>query len=108
MRPMRPCLQPSCPALVERGYCDAHKQAQRSLRPKTDARGYGWKWQQARIEFLAGNPLCVECNKEGRTEAATVVDHIEPHRGDMAKFWNRSNWQALCETHHNRKTGAGQ
>ncbi|MFD0669710.1 HNH endonuclease [Ramlibacter sp. MAHUQ-53] len=41
------------------------------------------------------------CKAQGRVGAANVVDHIEPHRGDQALFWRRSNWQALCSHHHN-------
>jgi 5-methylcytosine-specific restriction endonuclease McrA len=38
----------------------------------------------------------------GRQVAATVVDHIKPHRGDQSLFWDKNNnWAALCETHHN-------
>ena len=60
------------------------------------------------MDFLIENPLCVECLNMGRTEPATVVDHIVPHRGDLALFWDRrGNWQALCVDHHNRKTGKG-
>lgn len=33
-----------------------------------------------------------------------VVDHIKPHRGDQKLFWDRRNWQPLCEHHHNVKT----
>lgn len=47
-----------------------------------------------------GHPLCVMCQAEGRIEAATVVDHIKPHRGDQALFWDRDNWQSLCKRHH--------
>ena len=54
--------------------------------------------------FLNRNPLCVECLKEGRTEPATVVDHIIPHRGDRELFWQKSNWQSLCAYHHGVKT----
>ena len=42
--------------------------------------------------------------KEGRYRKASVVDHIIPHRGDEALFWDRSNWQALCHRHHSIKT----
>lgn len=63
-------------------------------------RGYGYRWQQAREQYLAKHPLCVMCQGEGRTEAATTVDHITPHRGDMTLFWDRTNWQSLCTTHH--------
>jgi 5-methylcytosine-specific restriction enzyme A len=64
------------------------------------ARGYGYKWQQARLGYLAQHPLCVMCQAEGRVEAATVVDHKVPHRGDMARFWDSDNWQSLCKPHH--------
>lgn len=69
---------------------------------KTSAqRGYGYRWQKARETFLRENPLCVMCQREGRTTAAEVVDHIVPHRGDKALFWDRGNWQPLCHHHHN-------
>ncbi|MFT0533945.1 HNH endonuclease signature motif containing protein [Castellaniella hirudinis] len=87
---------------------------------KTSAqRGYGYKWQQARAGYLAKHPHCVmcladldmtdlppadvivECAKRGVAEPlATIVDHRIPHRGDQALFWDRSNWQGLCKTHH--------
>ena len=38
--------------------------------------------------------------KQGRTEAATVVDHIVKHGGNQDLFWDESNWQALCKLHH--------
>lgn len=68
---------------------------------KTSAqRGYGYKWQKARAEHLADNPLCVRCAAEGYVTAANVVDHRVPHRGDMTLFWDRSNWDSLCTPHH--------
>ncbi|WP_315125277.1 HNH endonuclease signature motif containing protein [Comamonas antarctica] len=65
-------------------------------------RGYGYKWQKAREGFLRSHPLCVMCEADDRVTAATVVDHKVPHRGDQALFWDRSNWQSLCATHHSR------
>ena len=69
-------------------------------RPSATARGYGQRWQKARLGFLRNHPLCVWCAEAGLTVAATVVDHIEPHRGDQSKFWDDSNWMALCRTCH--------
>jgi len=40
------------------------------------------------------------CEARGRVTPATVVDHITPHRGDMARFWDRENWQSLCAPCH--------
>lgn len=31
-----------------------------------------------------------------------VADHIIPHRGDEAKFWDEGNLQCLCKTCHDR------
>lgn len=67
---------------------------------------YGREWRKARAIYLSEHPLCVHCKDAGRVKAAVVVDHIQPHRGDYGLFWDRSNWQALCVTHHNRKTAA--
>lgn len=66
---------------------------------------YGsYRWQQTRVRFLALYPLCAHCQAKNIVTVATVVDHIEPHRGNMALFWDESNFQPLCETCHNRKT----
>ena len=63
-------------------------------------RGYDYKWQKARKRYLQEHPLCVMCERDGRVTQATVVDHRIPHRGDMTLFWDESNWQSLCATHH--------
>jgi 5-methylcytosine-specific restriction protein A len=73
-------------------------------RPSARQRGYITAWDHARRAYLAEHPLCVTCYKEGKLVAATVVDHIVPHRGDQERFWDQSNWQALCESCHNAKT----
>ena len=33
----------------------------------------------------------MECQREGKLVPATVVDHILPHRGDEALFWDVNN-----------------
>mgnify|MGYP002144983668 CR=1 FL=1 len=63
---------------------------------------YGAKWQAARVVYLAEHPCCAMCAQRGVVAAATVVDHVVPHRGDMALFWRRSNWQPLCKPCHDR------
>lgn len=72
----------------------------RTDKRKTAERGYGSAWQRARAAYLDKYPLCAMCEAEGRVEAATVVDHIKPHEGDKALFWDRDNWQALCKRCH--------
>lgn len=63
-------------------------------------RGYDHRWRKERAAFLARNPWCVNLG-EGCTLIATLIDHVKPHKGDMALFWDRSNWQPLCDHCHN-------
>ena len=58
------------------------------------------RWRRERRLFLMANPLCRMCAAIGRTTLAVVVDHIEPHKGDPALFWDQDNWQPLCKTDH--------
>ena len=106
-KPRVPCKHPGCPELVEAGtrYCDKHKSLHPEEERSANGRGYGRAWQRARKRYLEAHPLCAECEREGRYTKATVVDHIKPHRGDSRLFWDTGNWQALCEHHHNVKTG---
>jgi 5-methylcytosine-specific restriction protein A len=64
------------------------------------SRLYNSRWQKARLTFLAKNPLCAFHAKIGQVVPATVVDHITPHKGDIALFWDKANWQALCKQCH--------
>ena len=107
-RPKMPCAHPGCPALVEPGthYCKEHKALHPEYTRSASRRGYGSKWQRMSKAFLQKHPLCVECMKEDPPKyvAATVVDHIVPHRGNQKLFWDKKNWQSLCKKHHDIKT----
>jgi 5-methylcytosine-specific restriction protein A len=78
--------------------------APQQQRASAAARGYDSRWKKARDGYLAKHPLCAHCASEGRVEPARVVDHVIPHKGDKALFWDSSNWQPLCKRHHDRKT----
>ena len=111
MAAKRPCRWPGCGRACHGGYCDRHADAARQEQAEKDQargtsaqRGYGYKWQKASKAYLAAHPLCVHCKERDVVTPATVVDHIIPHRGDMTLFWDRSNWQSLCKTHHDIKT----
>lgn len=104
--PLRPCAHPGCSAVVERGRCVKHDRRRLldERRNSARSRGYDQRWQQARVMYLAHNPLCVHCEHSGLVSSATVVDHVVPHRGDRFAFWDVSNWQALCGPCHAVKT----
>lgn len=103
IKPKKPCRHPNCPNLTHDYYCDDHKGLY--VRESSSKRGYNYKWQKLRKQFLKRQPLCVECYKNGKLVEATVVDHIIPHRGEQRLMWDESNWQALCKPCHDRKTG---
>ena len=101
---LKPCKHPGCPNLTDGLYCAEH-QSLHPDRPSAAKRGYGSKWQRLSKAYLRRHPLCVRCKAQGRFTAATVVDHVIPHRGDPHLMWDESNWQALCKPCHDRKTG---
>ena len=107
-KPAKPCAYAGCGALTHDRYCSAHARAVArqydQQRGSAAARGYGRRWQRLRLQFLQRHPLCEACKAEDRLTAATVVDHIEPHRGDQRLFWDQNNWQALCKPCHDAKT----
>lgn len=85
-----------CPC--ERREDAARKARFDAKRPNSSARGYDRSWEAARKRFLREHP---RCQHAGCTAKATVVDHRRAHKGDASLFWDRENWQALCQHHHN-------
>ena len=92
---------PTRPQRLKPGGADT---AQHMPRETAAQRGYDSRWQKARAGYLRAHPLCIHCEREGRTVAANEVDHIVPHKGDMVLFWDNSNWQSLCKPCHSAKT----
>lgn len=64
-------------------------------------RGYDYEWTKTAASHLKKFPLCVECEREGRTVLAKVVDHKIPvrHRPDL-RLDKRNHW-GLCDHCHN-------
>ena len=60
-------------------------------------------WKSMRRHRLAEEPLCRHCIIEGRTVAASYVDHVDPHRGQWLLFFKYENTQSLCAHHHNMR-----
>lgn len=105
-----PCRYPGCSDLVTvgNGYCPTHRRAEQrridERRGSAAARGYDSRWRKARVGYLRSHPMCAECARDGIVTAASVVDHIIPHKGDKTLFWDYDNWQPLCKPCHDRKT----
>ena len=54
------------------------------------------RWRSRRMHQLANHPLCKTCQDAGRITSATIADHVEPHRGDLKKFFE-GELQSLCD-----------
>jgi 5-methylcytosine-specific restriction protein A len=87
-------------------YCAEHQAEGKrdGDRPHARARGYSRRWEKLRSAKLAAQPLCEVCLAAGITEAAEVVDHKRPHRGDATLLYDWSNLQSLSKRCHDRKT----
>lgn len=58
-------------------------------------------WLTLRALQLDEHPMC--CTPEcGRL--ASVVDHVVPHRGNNALFFDQENLRSMCKRCHDRKT----
>lgn len=57
------------------------------------------RWRALRDFYLCESPLCAMCLKVGVIRAGTVLDHVNPHRGDVEAFWE-GPFQVLCASHH--------
>jgi len=101
---LKPCCVAGCKNITSSRYCEQHQNHGDKQRATSYERGYDSRWRKVRLVYLRSNPLCVICSTEGRLTAANVIDHIKPHKGNDALFWDELNWQALCESCHNRKT----
>lgn len=65
-------------------------------------------WHRLRTAQLRDEPLCKFCLEQGRTEAATIVDHIVPHKGDHGLFFDPGNLASLCKTCHDSAKQAAE
>ena len=60
---------------------------------------YDRRWRKRRAFQLMEHPLCRLCMEVwGRRSAATIADHIVPHRGDPELF--DGPLQSLCKSCH--------
>lgn len=62
-----------------------------------------------RKKHLAAHPFCVHCIAEGKPMMQCLpdepfVDHKIPHKGDPKLFFDPTNLQTMCRSHHSSKT----
>jgi 5-methylcytosine-specific restriction protein A len=99
-QPAVPCRHPGCPNLD----CQVHGQRAPDNRPSAAARGYDRRWQRLRRMYLRAHPICED--EEGCDQAATEVHHRIARAAGGTDEWD--NLQALCHSHHSKKTIRGE
>jgi 5-methylcytosine-specific restriction protein A len=57
------------------------------------------RWQRMRRLQLRLYPLCAKCESNGIVNAAEVVHHVHPHKGDYKLFYF-SKLESLCKHCH--------
>jgi len=100
------CPEPHCGAIID---SDARACVLHRNNPERKRSDYDWlystaKWRKIREVQLGKQPLCMHCKEEGKTVAATQVDHIIPITKDFSKRFELANLQSLCHSHHSKKT----
>ena len=112
----RPCRFKNCPALTDSasGYCQEHEkptlQEQRRIynqfgRTPEAKKRYNYQWRKLRAFFIARNPFCEMCKRQGKFTAATEVHHIKPLAdGGTNDF---ENLMPLCKSCHSKITATG-
>jgi len=100
--PLTYCASPGCSMKVHSGLCVVH--ARKQAQTQTRQGSYGRPWRRIRDAHLVDHPWCVHCLEQGLHVVADEVDHIIPHRGDVARLRDPTNLQSLCKSHHSAKT----
>lgn len=101
--PMRPCSFSGCPVI---GPCAKHRRKPQPApevrqyddrRGSSTQRGYGYKWQQFRKDYIRRHPYCCKCGKPTKD-----VDHKMPRAKGGTD--DERNLQPLCGFCHKQKT----
>jgi len=104
----RPCAQPGCKELVEKGKCPAHKrqeyQQEDRFRGSRHDRGYDAIWTKLRLTVLERDYyLCQPCARAGVHMPGSEVDHVLPKEDGGTD--DEANLQTICRRCHGQKTG---
>lgn len=103
MAPRAPRICPRCPSLTYKpGPCESCAKTREQARGSAASRGYGARWRALREAILREEPLCRDCQADGRVTAATDVDHIQAR--EKGGTDERSNLAPRCHACHSRKT----
>lgn len=91
--------------------CECRKVARKERderRGSSTERGYDWKWRQFALRYLSENPLCRDCDGNGKVTPATDVHHIKK-LVDYPEYKFDEDWLlGLCSDCHDSRTRKGE
>jgi 5-methylcytosine-specific restriction enzyme A len=102
-------IKPALPTLAPRvGYAPGDEQGGERQRRDTQPWRAWYKtarWQKLRREVLTRDGMICQrsgvlCLGTGSDPSAPVVNHIRPHKGDPALFWNIDNLETVQKQVH--------
>ncbi|MCL2072143.1 MAG: HNH endonuclease [Oscillospiraceae bacterium] len=98
------CAIPRCPnyAVIGSAYCVEHRR-ERSRRDPSYRKLYNRKWEKISKLYLLKNPLCAECQRNGRLTPATETHHVKPLSAGGTHA--ESNLMGLCKSCHSKLHG---
>ncbi len=99
---LKPSLAVALPRLAKAGPVN---EVDRSRRRDAEQAHRAWyktaRWQRLRWSVLVDALFtCAMCRRVESLTRLLVADHVRPHRGDEALFWDRANLQCLCKACH--------
>jgi 5-methylcytosine-specific restriction protein A len=102
LKPRHPCSYPGCNALTAGGRCEQHRRKAWEGNNAELRRFKGRTLQRERDRLFNSNPLCVECERQGRVTVATIRDHIKPLAEGGLDV--PENTQGLCKQCSDKKS----
>lgn len=95
-----PLLKQAPPLVAQMAAAHAGRQPAQRWTPLRHLYGTA-RWQKLRWQVLVDALfMCARCKRIEADTSQLVADHIRPHRGDAALFWDRGNLQCLCKPCH--------
>jgi 5-methylcytosine-specific restriction protein A len=104
------CSTPGCGGVRHQGVCSrcGPKKRPTDQRQNAAARGYDYQWQKFRQQYLTEHPLCLDCDAEGITGAATDIHHVKKLRDHPEAKYDEQWLRPLCKRHHDQRTARGE
>jgi 5-methylcytosine-specific restriction protein A len=109
------CVAPGCKTIVRDGTSRCEKHTKTAKKQKAEIREFNGgranskiynsaRWRRLSNKKRTVTPFCEDCEDQGITTLANVVDHIVELNDNPKLAYAWSNLRSLCHACHNKKT----